>query len=604
MALKNFRGYKNADIRFDDQMTTIIGKNDIGKSTIVDALEIFFNNSTVKIDPDDAYINGDPKEVKITCEFSDIPEEIIIDESQKTNLRDEYLVNENGNLEIEKLYDLSGKKPKVSVYALANYPDNPELKDILYSTRPKLQAAVKKLDLIYQEGVNFSVNASLRAAIRKSCTIDSYSVKQVELAKVEGRLLLPKLEKYFPVFALFQSDRPSTDSDSEVQDPMHTAIKESLANESKELENIQEKVKAEVSQVAEHTIDKLREMDPEIAKGLKPVFSATPNWGSLFKFQIEDEKGIPLNKRGSGVRRLVLLNFFRAKSDLIDIRKNNIIYAIEEPETAQHPDNQRLIMKSLLNLASKMNCQIIITTHLAETAKMAPESGVRLIKCNKRNRPEIIGNDAALTEAAKEVGLIPNFANTKVIVYVEGPNDINYFENITHKLHEEIPDKYIDFSTCDKLLMVPLGGGSLEHWVNRKYLANLGLPSLYLFDKDENGGHQRDAEKLMGKDGCFWAGITDKREMENYISPNAIKRFYKNRYNIEIPNLTSESDVSKTVVGAFKGKEHTENESSVKKELNTLVIEEMTTAEFFKNDNTRFMQKIISNINDHIKECS
>ncbi|MFT8963438.1 MAG: AAA family ATPase [Lacticaseibacillus paracasei] len=132
MALKNFRGYKNADIRFDDQMTTIIGKNDIGKSTIVDALEIFFNNSTVKIDPDDAYINGDPKEVKITCEFSDIPEEIIIDESQKTNLRDEYLVNENGNLEIEKLYDLSGKKPKVSVYALANYPDNPELKDILY----------------------------------------------------------------------------------------------------------------------------------------------------------------------------------------------------------------------------------------------------------------------------------------------------------------------------------------------------------------------------------------------------------------------------------------------------------------------------------------
>ncbi|WP_083489145.1 AAA family ATPase [Liquorilactobacillus uvarum] len=42
MKLKNFRGYKKADIRFDDQMTTIIGKNDIGKSTIVDALEIFF----------------------------------------------------------------------------------------------------------------------------------------------------------------------------------------------------------------------------------------------------------------------------------------------------------------------------------------------------------------------------------------------------------------------------------------------------------------------------------------------------------------------------------------------------------------------------------
>lgn len=600
MKLKNFRGYKKADIRFDDQMTTIIGKNDIGKSTIVDALEIFFNNSTVKLDTDDAYINGDPKDVEITCEFSNIPKKIIIDESQTTNLRDEYLVTENGNLAIKKLYDLSGKNPKTKVYALANYPDNPELKDILYATRQKLKTTVKKLDPLYQEGVNFNINASLRAAIRKSCNITTYSTKEIDLAKVEGKLLLPKLEKYLPVFALFQSDRPSTDSDSEVQDPMHAATKESLANASEELEAIQKKVKAEVSQVAEHTIDKLSEMDPEIAKGLKPVFSTTPNWSSLFKFQIEDEKGIPLNKRGSGVRRLVLLNFFRAKSDLTDLQRNNIIYAIEEPETAQHPDNQRLIMKSLLELASKANCQIIITTHLAETAKMAPKSGVRLIKHNRKNRPEIFEDDMALTEAAKEVGLIPNFANTKIIVYVEGPNDINFLEGITKKLNQEFPDKYINFSTCDKLLMVPLGGGTLEHWVNRKYLNNLALASLYLFDKDEHGSHQKDADKVRNKNGCFWAGITDKREMENYISPSAIKRFYANKYDVKIPDLGDETDVPKTVAGSF---ECPKNSETIKKELNTKVVDEMTVNEFFANDNTNFMQEIISKINNHINRC-
>lgn len=600
MKLKNFRGYKKADIKFDDQMTTIIGKNDIGKSTIVDALEIFFNNSTVKLDKDDAYINGDSKDVEITCEFSDLPEKIIIDESQTTNLHDEYLVNEKGNLEIKKLYDLSGKNPKKKVYALANYPDNPELKNILYATRPKLQTAVRKLDPIYQTGVKFNINASLRSAIRNSCKITTCSEKEIDLAKVESKLLLPKLEKYLPVFALFQSDRPSTDSDSEVQDPMHAATKESLANASEELETIQKKVKAEVSQVAEHTIDKLREMDPEIAKGLKPVFSTTPNWSSLFKFQIEDEKGIPLNKRGSGVRRLVLLNFFRAKSDLTDLQRNNIIYAIEEPETAQHPDNQRLIMKSLLELASKANCQIIITTHLAETAKMAPKSGVRLIKHNKKNRPEIFEDDMALTEAAKEVGLIPNFANTKVIVYVEGPNDINFLEGITKKLNQEFPDKYINFSTCDKLLMVPLGGGTLEHWVNRKYLNNLALASLYLFDKDENGSHQKDVDKVKNKNGCFWAGITDKREMENYISPSAIKRFYANKYDVEIPDLGGETDVPETVAASFKCPK---NSKTIKKELNTKVVDEMTVDEFFANDNTKFMQGIIDKINKYIKKC-
>lgn len=39
--IHNFRGYNDAEVNIDDQMTTIIGKNDVGKSTIVDALEIF-----------------------------------------------------------------------------------------------------------------------------------------------------------------------------------------------------------------------------------------------------------------------------------------------------------------------------------------------------------------------------------------------------------------------------------------------------------------------------------------------------------------------------------------------------------------------------------
>ena len=45
--LSNFRCYKNyVEVNFDN-LTTFIGKNDIGKSTILEALEIFFNNDTV-----------------------------------------------------------------------------------------------------------------------------------------------------------------------------------------------------------------------------------------------------------------------------------------------------------------------------------------------------------------------------------------------------------------------------------------------------------------------------------------------------------------------------------------------------------------------------
>ena len=67
MYLKNFRCYKDeVSIDFND-ITTLIGKNDIGKSTILEALEIFFNNDIVKITQDDVNVQSNDKFVWGTC---------------------------------------------------------------------------------------------------------------------------------------------------------------------------------------------------------------------------------------------------------------------------------------------------------------------------------------------------------------------------------------------------------------------------------------------------------------------------------------------------------------------------------------------------------
>jgi putative ATP-dependent endonuclease of the OLD family len=52
--LKNFRAYREETINFSEGMNVIIGKNDIGKSTIMEALEIFFNgeNRDVLVKPE------------------------------------------------------------------------------------------------------------------------------------------------------------------------------------------------------------------------------------------------------------------------------------------------------------------------------------------------------------------------------------------------------------------------------------------------------------------------------------------------------------------------------------------------------------------------
>ena len=44
LILKNFRSYSSIVEIPISNLTTLIGKNDIGKSTILEALEIYFNN--------------------------------------------------------------------------------------------------------------------------------------------------------------------------------------------------------------------------------------------------------------------------------------------------------------------------------------------------------------------------------------------------------------------------------------------------------------------------------------------------------------------------------------------------------------------------------
>lgn len=48
MYIKNFRAYQDITIPFDEEFNVIVGKNDIGKSTILEALAVFLNTKLSK----------------------------------------------------------------------------------------------------------------------------------------------------------------------------------------------------------------------------------------------------------------------------------------------------------------------------------------------------------------------------------------------------------------------------------------------------------------------------------------------------------------------------------------------------------------------------
>lgn len=129
--IKNFRGYRTETIIPISNLTAFIGKNDAGKSSVLEALEIFFNNSLVVCEREDLNINADGNQIEITCVFNDFQNEIVIDAAAPTSLTNEYLLNENNKLEIKKVFSATAAKPKEKVFIICNHPTAQNANDLL-----------------------------------------------------------------------------------------------------------------------------------------------------------------------------------------------------------------------------------------------------------------------------------------------------------------------------------------------------------------------------------------------------------------------------------------------------------------------------------------
>ena len=345
VTLSNFRGYKNETTILFNDLTVFVGKNDAGKSTVLEALDLFFNDGkgVIKYDRADINVDNADNEFVIGVTFGDLPERVIVDATFQTTLTDEFLLNKNGKLEVIKKYN--GSKC-TGVLLKAFHPTNPQCADLHLKKRNELKTIIR------DQGIqcnNTTINSIMRKAIWKSCETD---LQQDEVyidvtAGEDTKKIWVKLSTFLPLYSLFQSDRQNSDGDKEIQDPLKAAV--ALYFQDAELQQtlneVAEKVETRLKEVADRTLAKLREMDPNVANSLKPVIPATESlkWADVFKsVSITADEDIPINKRGSGVKRLVLLNFFRAEAERRqqDGNHTGIIYAIEEPETSQHFANQ------------------------------------------------------------------------------------------------------------------------------------------------------------------------------------------------------------------------------------------------------------------------
>ncbi len=582
--LNNFRGYKNIEIDMHENINVIIGKNDVGKSTIMDAMNIFFNDE-IKPDISDCNVKSVNSKFEISCLFKIKDDDIIIlDSTNPTTLKEEHLLNKDGLLEIKKTFNASGKNisaSSINISIIAYYPVISEEEALITLKLKELQELLKKYEesILNYDDVNKTKKADIRSAIFNHLVNRETKFKEIDInikdIQDDSLKTWNKLKSSLPLFTLFQSDRTNTDGDKEVQEPMKAITKLVLAEMEEDLNEIRDQVVKKVEEIGIETIEKLKEFDENIASTLKTI-PELKNWDTMFRFSLDTDDNIPLNKRGSGIRRLILLSYFRAQAekDANELGKNNIIYAIEEPETSQHPNYQKMVIDSLIEISKKENHQVFLTTHTPEIAKMVDNESIILVVENEHGNPSIVIDESIkLKEVINTLGILPTI-NSKVVVCVEGEHDYNFLKYI----NETVPEfKEIVDLKSDDISIFELGGSKLINWINDNHFRDSGIKEFHIYDSDIPKYVEKVNELNKLKDGRRIGRVTKMLEMENYIPRGLIEekfncdleKYKEIWHRFDIPEYLKQSKMTEI-------KDMKKRECSIKGILNKTLVKEVT----------------------------
>jgi hypothetical protein len=201
-----------------------------------------------------------------------------------------------------------------------------------------------------------------------------------------------------------------------------------------------------------------------------------------------------------------------------------VIYAIEEPETSQHPNNQAMLVRALAELSEREGVQVLLTTHVPAIAGLLPAESIRFVARGEDGHPEVRGGgEEVLRDVADQLGVLPD-KRAAVLVYVEGPNDVIFLGHMARLFRADGDSTVPDIQTDPRVAFVVTSGGNFRHWVNERYLANLSLPEVHIYDRDTETPPKYGAfvDQVNARGGTHWARLTSKREMENYLHPDAI----------------------------------------------------------------------------------
>lgn len=523
LVIENFRSYKKESISFEN-FNCFIGANSSGKSTVLNALNLFFreNKNTqtdlIKLTEDDFHHKNVKEPIRITVTFGGLTDEAKSDLStyirqNELTITAEAIFDQTVGFATVKQY---GQRKVISDFAIwfsaaKDGSKVAELKEIYGSIKSK--ESYSELPSISTKG---GMEEALRTFEESNAALCTYiqSEDQFYGASKGANRLAPHIQWVFVPATKDISTEGEETKNSALTILLERTVRAKV-NFDSEVTKIHDEAKKAYQKMLDAQQGVLSSVSSSIESRLK-VWSK-PDIQARVKWNYDDQKTIKvenpiaqvligdngyegeLARFGHGMQRSYIFALLQELVGMDDDSSPTLLMAIEEPELYQHPPQMKYLAETLFKLADE-NSQIILCSHSPYFIPSDNITTLRIVRESSSPSESLVSqvsyeNIAEKLNTIETKPILPSALVAKVsptlspelnemffsqkVIFVEGIEDVSILTTYLHLM-----GRYSDFRRqgCH---IVPVHGKSeiIRPLCIAKLLA---IPTFVLIDGDAN----------------------------------------------------------------------------------------------------------------------
>jgi len=399
----NFRSIEHVEIDIGE-LTSIIGENNSGKSSILKAIELFYLESVRPVNEEYFFFKDQTKPIEIALTF-----DRLTDDEKKQKYIKHWICNDAVRIKKVVKFNAETNKYSMQLYGWQKKPVEQHFDlsqfDDFKSNIKKIVKQFKLPKYFFNEKGNVT-QQSYKEGVRKHIEAGQVQFGTPDWLKNPGGLK-ENFSSLLPRFYFVPAIRDANDESKTTQQTIFGKLISDLTNRIISKNPKFEEVKQQLDGLEKYLnrgedgddTNRLQEIK-ELEKNLSDIISEnipnskveieiiTPELLDLFKdtkISLNDSLSTSIESKGHGLQRALVFAYIRAYAKTLNAIADgenktykNFILGIEEPELCLHPNGQRKMLNVLENISA--HDQVIFCTHSNFFANMFDYKNIVILR--------------------------------------------------------------------------------------------------------------------------------------------------------------------------------------------------------------------------------